>query len=100
MNKERKPSPNKIYVQITSTKGDQKFRRYSPEKYKRIEEILPDDLVMIPLRKEHWKDRRKNSRKKWRRIFSSWMKKHRIELTIFISLLALLIATIALFIKC
>lgn len=60
----RKPS-NLVYVQITTTKGERKFRRYSHEKYARKKETLPDGWgTIVPMKKEHWEARRKYFQKK------------------------------------
>lgn len=94
----RKPS-NLVYVQITTTKGERKFRRYRPKKYERKKETLPDGWAITSLKKDHWKARRKHFQKKWWPRFLRWVRKHRIELTIFILFLGAIATVIALFIK-
>lgn len=98
MTKKRKPS-ELVYVQFTTNKGKRIFKRLSPEKYRWEKENLSDGWAIISFKKDHWKNRRKYFRnKRWLR-FLSWVRKHRIELTILILLLILIVAIITLFIK-
>lgn len=102
MIKKRKPNdiPDKFYVHIFTPEGNQKFRKYSTEKYARKKETLPDGWKMEgPLKIEDWKDKRKYFRKKWWSRFLRWVRKYDAELSILILLLILIVTIIALFIK-